>query len=90
MSGDLEELRVFVTVVDVGSVKGAALALGVARSTVRRKLESLERRVEAPLVWTDSSGVHLTPAGRILRESASGMLEEYSAILQAVRAHADE
>ena len=90
MSGDLEELRIFLAIVDAGSVKGAAVELGIPRSTVRRKLEALERRVEVPLLWADSGGAHLTPAGRILEEHGAELIETHRALLQAARALADE
>ena len=90
MSGDLEELRVFLAVVDAGSVKGASVELGIPRSKVRRMLEALEKRVEAPLLWADSGGVHLTPAGRILEEHGAEMIERHRALLRAARELADE
>lgn len=39
---DLNELVIFVRVVQVGSIRGAAEALGMPRSTVSRKLLDLE------------------------------------------------
>ncbi|MEM9453814.1 MAG: LysR family transcriptional regulator [Myxococcota bacterium] len=90
MSGDLEEVRVFLAVVDAGSVKGAAAELGIPRSKVRRKLEALERRVEVPVLWADSGGIHLTPAGRILEEQGAELIAEHRALLQSARDLADE
>jgi DNA-binding transcriptional LysR family regulator len=39
---DLNELGIFVHLVQVGSIRGAAEALGIPRSTVSRKLLDLE------------------------------------------------
>ncbi|MEM7156247.1 MAG: LysR family transcriptional regulator [Myxococcota bacterium] len=90
MSGDLEALRVFLTIIEVGSVKGASVELGISRSKVRRTLETLERLVEVPLLWADSTGVHLTPAGRILQEHGTELIERHRALLHAARKLADK
>jgi hypothetical protein len=42
--GELEAVRVFAAVAELKSFRGAAVALGIPRSTVSRRLATLESR----------------------------------------------
>ena len=57
------QLRAFVSVVDQGSLRGAAEALGVTPAAVSSSLAALQRVVGVPLFERDGRGVRLTPAG---------------------------
>lgn len=63
---DLEELRAFLTVVDTGSFLAAADSLGVSRTTLRRRVGSLEARAGVTLLESTSQGAVLTEAGQLL------------------------
>ena len=80
---DLDELRAFLAVVAAGSFQGAADELSVPRSTLRRRLESLEQRVGVPLLWTDTAGAHPTPAARLLLDDGAALLRSYRALLES-------
>lgn len=82
---DLDELRAFLTIVEQGSLLEAARVLGVSRTTLRRKAESLEARVGVPLYATTSTGVQVTDAGQALVEHGRRLAEESAAVLTAVR-----
>ena len=59
------------------SLGRAAKALGLAQSTVSRRIAALERTVGLPLLIRKEDGVVLTPAGRrMLREAASLVRQE--------------
>ena len=83
---DLDDLRAFLAVLDAGSVSGAAAALGVPRSTLRRRLEELESRVGTPLWSRDQHGATPTAAGELLARQGRALLQAHEALLASVRA----
>ncbi|GAB4534317.1 MAG: hypothetical protein Tsb0020_49910 [Haliangiales bacterium] len=83
---DLDEVRAFRAVVVAGSVKAAAEALAMPRSTLRRRLAALEQRVGVSLLWTDAAGVHPTPAGRVLMREGEAIIDAYQTLIERARA----
>ena len=73
---DLNEVLVFVRVVDAGSFTGAAQKLEVRKSTISRKISSLEERIGVRLLHRTTRQLRLTEAGATLYERASRMLSE--------------
>ena len=65
---DTEQLKVFLQIVDSGSIQGAARTLGATRSSLRRTLEELETEAGVPLLHRDPEGVRVTAAGAVLLE----------------------
>lgn len=61
---DLNEISVFVRVVQEGGFTAAAKALGMPKSTVSRKVSDLEARLEARLLQRTTRKLSLTDAGR--------------------------
>jgi DNA-binding transcriptional LysR family regulator len=82
---DLEELRAFLVVVETGSYLGAARALGVSRTTLRRHVGSLEARAGVPLLEVARQGVAPTEAGQMLARLGRTMMQESSALLASIR-----
>jgi DNA-binding transcriptional LysR family regulator len=82
---DLEELRAFLAVVQAGSFFAAADALSWSRTTLRRKVASLEARAGVRLLESTRSGVVLTEAGQALAKRGESMLEEAAALIASVR-----
>ncbi len=78
---DLDLLRHFVARVDGRSLAGAAKMLGVARATVRRNVEELERRAGTPLLFRGPDGLVVTEAGRVLASHAREMIAGAAALL---------
>lgn len=62
----LNQLRYFVSVVDKGSVRAAAAALGVSAAAVSQALRELEAATATPLIKRESHGAVPTYAGRQL------------------------
>lgn len=62
---DLNELVIFVRVVQAGSLRAAAAEMGSPKSTVSRKLMALEERLGARLLQRTTRKLGLTDAGRI-------------------------
>lgn len=82
---NLEELQAFVAVFDHGSVLAAADALGIARTTLRRRLDELEARAGVPLLHRTASGVRPTEAGQVLITQSRRILREADTLLASVR-----
>lgn len=82
---DLDELRALLAVAETGSVLAASDRLKLPRATVRRRLDTLEARVGAPLVYRGPSGALLTEAGRSVAARARTILDEAAALLASAR-----
>jgi hypothetical protein len=72
--GDVQRLRAFALVVDLGSISAAASVLGYTQSAVSQQLAALEREVGSPLV--DRS--HAPCAPPVLARSCAPMSSAYS------------
>lgn len=82
---DLEELQAFMHVVRAGSFHAAAETLGMSRTTLRRRVDSLQARAGVPLLESSRDGIVLTEAGSVLAEKGKVMVEEASALISSVR-----
>lgn len=82
---DLDELRVILAVAETGSVLAASERLRLTRTTLRRRLEALEARVGAPLIYRGPAGATLTDAGEVVVGHARTILSESAALLAAAR-----
>jgi DNA-binding transcriptional LysR family regulator len=60
---ELEAVHVFAVVAELKSFRGAAVALGIPRSTVSRRLAALEAALETRLLQRTTRHVSLTDAG---------------------------
>jgi DNA-binding transcriptional LysR family regulator len=70
----LAQLKVFVLVARLGSVRAAAAALGVSEPAVSQALASLRQHLDDPLVVRANNAMELTPAGRRVVGIASQMV----------------
>lgn len=61
---DWDKLKVFRVVSELGSMNAAASRLGESAPTISRKIDELERRLNAVLLDRSPRGVHLTEAGK--------------------------
>lgn len=74
--GQIEDLKLFVTVVDQGSIARAADTLGIAKSAVSRRLGQLESRYDMRLVDRKPGNWAVTEAGKELHQRAVPMLAD--------------
>ncbi|MBS7780958.1 LysR substrate-binding domain-containing protein [Acidovorax sp. CCYZU-2555] len=72
----LEQLRAFVAVVEHGSIRAGARALGMAQSGLTQQVQRLEVAVGATLFTRSSSGISMTPYGTALLARARVVLSE--------------
>ena len=64
MISHLDEMTIFVAIAQAGSFSGAARALGVPRSTIGRKIQTLEQRAQLSLIERTTRALRLTEAGQ--------------------------
>lgn len=81
---DLDALRLFVAVVQAGSLSSAAERLAVPLATLSRRIRDLERSVKVQLLERSARGTSLTPEGTALYEQAGRGVELLVDALTAV------
>ena len=74
--GQLEDLNVFVRVVEAGGIGRAAEQLGMAKSGVSRRLSELEARLGSRLINRTTRTSSLTEAGRTCYQRAIKILDD--------------
>jgi DNA-binding transcriptional LysR family regulator len=84
--GDVQRLRAFMLVLDLGSISAAASSLGYTQSAVSQQLAALEREVGAPLVDRSQRPLRATRAGELFRPHVERVL----AALGGAQAAADD
>ena len=72
--GDVQRLRAFALVLDLGSISAAASVLGYTQSAVSQQLAALEREVGTPLVDRSQRPLRSTAAGALLRPQVERVL----------------
>jgi DNA-binding transcriptional LysR family regulator len=82
--GDVQRLRAFALVLDLGSISAAATVLGYTQSAVSQQLAALEREVGTPLVDRSQRPLRSTPAGALLRPRVERVLAALGAAEAAV------
>lgn len=71
---DLNEINIFVKVVEIGSFIGAAQALDIPKSTVSAKVSSLEERLGVTLIKRTTRKLHITDVGQEYYEQCRNAL----------------
>ena len=71
---DVQRLRTFALVLDLGSISAAATVLGYTQSAVSQQLAALERETGAALVDRAQRPLRATPAGTALRPHVDRVL----------------
>lgn len=83
---DLNEIQIFVKVVQAGSFSGAARQLGLPNSTVSAKVSALEGRLGITLLQRTTRKLSITDAGQAFYERCASGLEEILAAESALSA----
>jgi DNA-binding transcriptional LysR family regulator len=82
---DLDGLRSFLAVAELGSFHQAASGLAVSQSALSRRIQKLEEALGAPLLERTTRRVRLSRAGQAFLPRARRMLDEFEESLRAVR-----
>ncbi len=81
---DLNEIIIFVKVVEAGSFAGAARRLDVPKSTVSAKVSALERRLGVTLIRRTTRKLFVTEAGQEYFQQCLRSLQQISAAEEQV------
>ena len=81
----LEKLRLFLVVLEEGSLRRAADRLRISQSAITRQMQSLELDLGARVLVRTSSGVRPTNGGQVLAERAKTLLADFDSITAKVR-----
>jgi DNA-binding transcriptional LysR family regulator len=81
----LEKLRVFLVVLEEGSLRRAADRLRISQSAITRQMQSLELDLGGCVMERTSAGVRPTNGGRALAERAKTLLADYDSTMAEVR-----
>lgn len=71
---ELRQLRVFLAVLEEGSITAGARRLFLSQPTATRQLQALERSLDVALFERQAGGVRPTPAGEVLGREARRLL----------------
>jgi DNA-binding transcriptional LysR family regulator len=83
MRFDLSDLRLFLTVVEAGSITHGAERMHLALAAASTRIRNMEAELGIPLLQRERQGVQPTPAGRTLAHHAHILLQ------QAARMHSE-
>jgi DNA-binding transcriptional LysR family regulator len=82
---DLEWIRSYLVVIEEGSLNAAANRLGVAQSSLTRRLQALEQELGGTLLERSPRGIAPTAAGQDFAREMAGVLAAFDAGVGAVR-----
>lgn len=80
-----DDLKLFMTVVDLGSFSAAAEALNLPRANVSRRIGELEKRLGSTLFTRTTRKLSLTPVGQDLYQRFETLMPMLDAALDSVR-----
>lgn len=79
------QLVVFRTIVEEGSIRGAARKLEIAPPSASHALKQLEAHIGLPLFTRSTRRIELTEAGKLLHEQVSGAISTLDFALESVQ-----
>ncbi len=81
----LEKLRLFLVVLEEGSLRRAADRLRISQSAITRQMQALELDLGGRVLERTSAGVRPTNAGKALADRAKTLLADYDSTMAEVR-----
>jgi DNA-binding transcriptional LysR family regulator len=81
----LEKLRLFLVVLEEGSLRRAADRLRISQSSITRQMQSLELDLGGSVLERTSAGVRPTNGGQALAERAKTLLADFDSTMAEVR-----
>lgn len=85
---DLADLRLFIAIVDTGSITGGAANAHLATASASERLRKMEAEIGVPLLHRHARGVTMTEAGEVLARHARPLLAQQQRLRQAMHAFA--
>src|ERR1700738_5592604 len=81
----LEKLRLFLVVLEEGSLRRASDRLRISQSAITRQMQSLELDLGVRVLVRTSAGVRPTNGGQVLAERAKTLLADFDSTMAEVR-----
>ncbi len=81
----IEKLRLFLVILEEGSLRRAAERLHISQSAITRQIQLLEHDLGGRVLERTSTGVRPTIGGHSLAEKARSLLTDYDSVLAEVR-----
>jgi DNA-binding transcriptional LysR family regulator len=81
----LDDLSLFLRVLDQGSISAAARSLDLSVAVASQRLQRLERRLGVRLLQRTTRRLHPTPEGRLLAEHGRVLVEDLDALTTGLR-----
>ena len=85
---DLTDLRLFLNIVEGGSITAGAGATHLSLAACSERVAGMERSLETPLLTRSRRGVQPTAAGLTLAQHARGVLQQAERLQQDLQEHA--
>ena len=84
--GQLEDIQVFIRIVEAGGIGKAADQMGLAKSAVSRRLTDLESRLATKLILRTTRTLNVTEAGQVYYQNAVKVVDSFDNLNQALHA----
>ena len=81
----IEKLRLFLIIIEEGSLRRAAERLHISQSAITRQIQLLEHDLGGLILERTSSGVRPTIGGQALARKARGLLADYDSVMAESR-----
>ncbi|GAB3787521.1 LysR family transcriptional regulator [Dyella agri] len=81
----LDDLALFLRVLDQGSISAAARSLDISVAVASQRLQRLERGLGVRLLQRTTRSLHPTPEGRLLAEQGRALVEDLDALTAGLR-----
>jgi DNA-binding transcriptional LysR family regulator len=81
----IEKLRLFLVVIEEGSLRRAAERLHISQSAITRQIQLLEHDLGGQILERASFGVRPTSGGQALARKARGLLADYDSVMAEIR-----
>lgn len=88
--GRLDDLALFLRVLDQGSISAAARSLDLSVAVASQRLQRLEQGLGVRLLQRTTRRLHPTPEGRLLAEQGRVLVEDLDALTASLRQSAGE
>lgn len=82
---DMNLVRLFVSIIDTGTLSAAAKLHGITKSQVSKNLKKLEDLLQTQLIRRSTRRLELTQQGEVLYQHGVGMLQEIEAARQEIQ-----
>lgn len=84
---ETKQLRIFKTIVEVGSFTGAGEHLDLSQPAISQQMRALEEQVGVPLLVRAGRSTRPTPAGEVLLQCARQVLEKIEEVQRVLAEH---